>query len=45
MEERVEMFSLQVAREEAMVAAGVGELDGNEFGGGEAVLYNHRWGE
>lgn len=29
----------QRALREALTAAGVGELDGNEFGGGEVVLF------
>ena len=37
--EREEIFALQDRLIAAIDGAGVGEFDGNEFGGGEAVLY------
>lgn len=37
--EREAIFSAQRAMAAAVEAAGAGEVDGNEFGGGEAVLY------
>ena len=38
-QEREDVFKLEERLEEAIAGAGAGELDGNEFGGGEAVLY------
>ena len=38
-DEREAIFRLEDALIEAINGAGVGEFDGNEFGGGEAVLY------
>lgn len=37
--EREAIFALEEALIQAIDEAGVGEFDGNEFGGGEAVLY------
>ena len=37
--EREEIFALEDRLIAAIDSAGVGEFDGNEFGGGEAVLY------
>ena len=37
--ERQLIFELEERLERAVDKAGAGELDGNEFGGGEAVLY------
>ena len=37
--ERGSVFELQNRLNEAIDDAGVGELDGNEFGGGEVTLY------
>lgn len=38
-DEREAIFALEEALIKAIDEAGVGEFDGNEFGGGEAVLY------
>ena len=38
-EEREAIFALEDRMEAAITAATAGEFDGNEFGGGEAVLY------
>jgi len=38
-EEREAIFALETRMEAAITAANAGEFDGNEFGGGEAVLY------
>ncbi|MFD3451565.1 hypothetical protein ACFWVC_05240 [Streptomyces sp. NPDC058691] len=38
-DERARFFDAQRAMSAAVEAARVGEVDGNEFGGGEAVLY------
>ncbi|MFJ4849696.1 MULTISPECIES: hypothetical protein [unclassified Streptomyces] len=38
-DERARFYAAQRALSAAVEAAGVGELGGNEFGGGEAVLY------
>ena len=38
-EERESVFSLENELERAIRSADAGEFDGNEFGGGEAVLY------
>ncbi|MFH8975123.1 hypothetical protein [Streptomyces sp. NPDC017890] len=37
--EREALYSAERVMSSAVEAAGVGEVDGNEFGGGEAVLY------
>ncbi len=37
--QREAVYSLEAELETALDAAGVGEFDGNEFGGGEVVLY------
>ncbi|MBX7553922.1 hypothetical protein ABZX95_28880 [Streptomyces sp. NPDC004232] len=37
--EREAIFDAERAMAAAVAEAGVGEVDGNEFGGGEAVLY------
>jgi hypothetical protein len=37
--QRETVFALEDELEQAIAAAGAGELDGNEFGGGEVVLY------
>ncbi|MFF4471760.1 hypothetical protein ACFYZ3_19590 [Streptomyces sp. NPDC001599] len=37
--EREALYSAERVMGSAVEAAGVGEVDGNEFGGGEAVLY------
>ncbi|MFF4257724.1 hypothetical protein ACFY1L_41710 [Streptomyces sp. NPDC001663] len=37
--ERAVIFDAERAMTAAVEAAGVGEVDGNEFGGGKAVLY------
>ncbi|WP_428954611.1 hypothetical protein [Streptomyces sp. cg35] len=39
--ERAAIYNAERAMTSAVEAAGVGEVDGNEFGGGEAVLYAH----
>lgn len=39
LDEREAIFALEDALIAAIDAAGVGEFDGHEFGGGEAVLY------
>lgn len=38
-EERAEVFAIEERLEQLVAASGAGEFDGNEFGGGEAVLY------
>lgn len=38
-DERKAVYDLQERLEQAIETAGAGEFDGNEFGGGEAVLY------
>jgi hypothetical protein len=38
-EEREAVFALEDRLEELIGRNGLGELDGNEFGGGEAVIY------
>lgn len=38
-QEREAVFALEERLERAIRASGAGELDGNEFGGGEAVIY------
>lgn len=38
-QEREAIFALEEALIQAIDQAGVGEFDGNEFGGGQAVLY------
>ena len=38
-QEREDVFALEDRLEEAIATARAGELDGKEFGGGEAVLY------
>jgi hypothetical protein len=38
-EERAAIYALQGTLRNSIDTAGVGEFDGNEFGGGEAVLY------
>ena len=40
-DEREAIFALEDELIEAIKEAGVGEFDGNEFGGGEAVLYSY----
>ncbi|MET9088433.1 hypothetical protein ABZX77_42235 [Streptomyces sp. NPDC004237] len=39
--ERESIFDAERALSAAVEEAGVGEVDGNEFGGGEAVLYTY----
>jgi hypothetical protein len=38
-QEREAVFALEDELEQAIASQAVGEFDGNEFGGGEAVLY------
>ncbi|WP_247706180.1 hypothetical protein [Streptomyces liliiviolaceus] len=38
-DQREQIYEAERAMEAAVEKAGVGEIDGNEFGGGEAVVY------